>query len=503
LAHEFIAGNCLQDSWVSCGKQSVLGELIFALRCIPPDFPFLGYFAAYNDSQKEKSMADNGQIIIAGLYPHPPIAVPGIGRGREEKCAATMAAMSILSQKIVAAKPQCLVIIAPHSPRDRVAFGIWRGERLAGSLIHFGCPSAAVDLPNNEDFNKLLVKAVKNYGLQSWRVSGDFSEDHSAIVPLWYLVKAGWQGPVSVISLNYPGSGGLDELGLAIAAAAKEYGHPVAFIASGDMSHRLLRNAPAGYHPQAKMFDSEFVELLNRGDYEHVKSIDADLRNLAAEDVVDSTLVAMSATGYRTRGRDVLSYEGPFGVGYTVAVLYDANGEVKEKPYSLDMLLDYARAVVTAEVKGREAPKSPPPMDELARKAGVFVTIYESNGNLRGCMGTIGPTEPNVVRQTEYCAKMAACEDPRFYPIRPEELSGLKFEVGILHEPEPADSEDDLDPKIYGVIISTADGRRALMLPGIEQLDTVEKQLLATRQKAGIGPTEPVTIMRFKVDKIK
>lgn len=448
-------------------------------------------------------MSDEGEIIIAGLFPHPPIAVPGVGKGREDKCAATMAAMKTLAEKIVSAKPKCLVIIAPHSPRDRMAFGVWRGERLAGALVNFGCPSAAVDLPNNEDFNRLLVKSIKARGLQSWRTTGDFSEDHSSIVPLWYLAQAGWTGPISVISLNYPGSGGLEDLGLAVADAAKEYGQPVAFIASGDMSHRLLRNAPAGYHPQAKIFDSEFVELLSRGDYGRMKNFDADLRNLAAEDVVDSTLVAMAATEYSNRGREVLSYEGPFGVGYTVAVIYDANGEETQKTCSLDMLLDYARTVVAAEVKGRESPKAPPAIGELARKAGVFVTLYKPDGNLRGCMGTIGPTEPNVVRQTEYCAKMAACEDPRFYPVRPDELDGLKIEVSVLHEPEPVESKEYLDPKTYGVIISASDGRRALMLPGIEQLDTIDRQLSATRSKAGIGPDEPISIMRFRVDKIK
>jgi len=445
----------------------------------------------------------DGEIIIAGLFPHPPIAVPGVGRGREDTCNQTMTAMQMLAKKIVDAKPQCLVLIAPHSPRDRVAFGIWSGERLAGSLTHFGCPEAAVDLPNNEPFNKLLSKAIKSHNINSWRASGEFSEDHSSIVPLWYLCHAGWSGPITVISLNYPGSGGLEELGLAVADAAKEYGQPVAFIASGDMSHRLLRNAPAGYHPQAKIFDGDFVELLNKGDYEHMKNFDADLRNLAAEDVVDSTLVAMAATGFCTRGRDVLSYEGPFGVGYTVAVLYDKNGNDTPKPCSLSMLLDYARSVVFSAAKGREAPKAPPASGVLARRAGVFVTIYKRDGSLRGCMGTIGPTEPNIVRQTEYCAKMAALEDPRFHPVRADELENLTFEVSVLYEPEPIASKEYLDPKTYGVIISAADGRRALMLPGIEQLDTIDKQLAATRQKAGIGPNETISLMRFKVDKIK
>src|ERR1035438_3099056 len=162
-----------------------------------------------------------------------------------------------------------------------------------------------------------------------WRIAHE-PLDHGALVPLCYLVSAGWNGPTVIVGLNFPGEGGLEELGDAIAAAAKGLGRRTAIIASGDMSHRLLPAAPAGYDPEAHRFDEAFVGLLREGAFGDLTRIDPDLQERAAEDVVDSTRVALAASGHRTAGHhEVLSYEGPFGVGYAVAILFEPQGDRK------------------------------------------------------------------------------------------------------------------------------------------------------------------------------
>jgi aromatic ring-opening dioxygenase LigB subunit len=111
-------------------------------------------------------------------------------------------------------------------------------------------------------------------------------------------------------------------MGQVLAAAAKESGQVWAVLASGDMSHRLIPGAPAGFHPEAKHFDARFVELVAAGRYQDLGTIDANLRELAAEDCVQTTLIAAAAVGWSTRGARFLNYEGPFGVGYSEAVLF-------------------------------------------------------------------------------------------------------------------------------------------------------------------------------------
>jgi len=137
----------------------------------------------------------------------------------------------------------------------------------------------------------------------------------------------------------------------------------------------------------------------------------------------------------------------------------------------------------------------------LAKPAGVFVTIRTRDGELRGCRGTISATCDNVIEETRRMALSSALEDTRFEPVRVQELDNLTYEVSVLHEPEPAESLEEFDPFRYGIIVRNRGGRRALMLPNVEGLDTVQKQYEATCRKGGIDPLGPVELERFQVDK--
>ena len=96
----------------------------------------------------------------------------------------------------------------------------------------------------------------------------------------------------------------------------------------------------------------------------------------------------------------------------------------------------------------------------------------------------------------------AASRDPRFPPVRPDELENLEYSVDILNTPEPIESKDQLDPKKYGVIVESG-FRRGLLLPNLEGVDTVEYQIEICRRKAGIVTDEPVKLFRFEVRRYK
>ena len=134
---------------------------------------------------------------------------------------------------------------------------------------------------------------------------------------------------------------------------------------------------------------------------------------------------------------------------------------------------------------------------EMEKRAGVFVSLH-SRGNLRGCIGTIEPTQPNVAQEIIHNAINAATEDPRFPPVRPNELSELEISVDVLTEPEQVESEDQLDPKRYGVVVRSG-VRRGLLLPDLEGIDTVRQQVDIARRKAWIDPGEKVELYRFEV----
>lgn len=163
-------------------------------------------------------------------------------------------------------------------------------------------------------------------------------------------------------------------------------------------------------------------------------------------------------------------------------------------------LVQLARRTIEAFVRnGRriEPPEELTP--EMQRRAGVFVSLHR-HGQLRGCIGTIAPTQPNVAYEVIQNAISAATRDPRFPPVGPNELEDLEISVDILGEPEPVSSWEELDPKVYGVIVERG-MRRGLLLPDLEGVDTVQDQVAIALRKAGIHPSEPYRLYRFRVER--
>jgi len=165
-------------------------------------------------------------------------------------------------------------------------------------------------------------------------------------------------------------------------------------------------------------------------------------------------------------------------------------------------LVKLARDTIDAYVKTGKTISIPSYLtDEMKRMAGVFVSI-KKHGDLRGCIGTFSPTQPNIAAEVIQNAISAATRDPRFPPITPEELDSLDISVDILTEPEKIASPDELDPKRYGVIV-TKGWKKGLLLPDIEGVDTVEEQIYIAKRKAGISPDEEVKLQRFEVKRYK
>ena len=149
--------------------------------------------------------------------------------------------------------------------------------------------------------------------------------------------------------------------------------------------------------------------------------------------------------------------------------------------------------VTRGEVIGPPTKLSP----EMKKRAGVFVSLHR-RGELRGCIGTIDPVQDNVAEEIIRNAISASTEDPRFSPLQPRELEDLEISVDVLTVPEPIESEDQLDPRRYGVIVRKG-AKRGLLLPDLQGVDTAAQQVEIARRKAWIGTEEPVKLFRFEV----
>ncbi|GAB4252319.1 MAG: AmmeMemoRadiSam system protein A [Thermoleophilia bacterium] len=165
-----------------------------------------------------------------------------------------------------------------------------------------------------------------------------------------------------------------------------------------------------------------------------------------------------------------------------------------------DPVVALARRAVEAYVRQGIFVTPSLPADVEPARAGVFVSLHSEDGSLRGCIGTFLPTKDTLAEEIVSNAVAAATRDPRFFPVRPEELGGLQVSVDVLEPPEEVKGPEDLDPKRYGIIVRAEDGRQALLLPDLEGVDTVDTQIRLTCRKGRIDPDrDRYRLYRFQV----
>ena len=190
--------------------------------------------------------ARDAGVSCAVLMCHAPIVVPDIAGSRAGLCARTSDAMARAAQRLCRHEPDVLVVISPHAPRDRTRFGVVEDASVTGTFATFGWPEIGVELPGAPEAARVLREVAEAHGIGTRRARGDML-DHGALVPLYFVHAAGFRGRTLVLALPFPGTDGERAMGRAIAAAAVRLGQRFCVLASGDMSHRLSPESPAGW----------------------------------------------------------------------------------------------------------------------------------------------------------------------------------------------------------------------------------------------------------------
>ncbi len=160
------------------------------------------------------------------------------------------------------------------------------------------------------------------------------------------------------------------------------------------------------------------------------------------------------------------------------------------------------QAIETYLATGQSILPPTPIPEEMAEPGAVFVSLHLASGELRGCRGTITPTEPTLAEAIIKTAISSATDDPRFPPMVLAEMEGLKIKVDVLSPMEPVSDISELDEKIYGILIQSGQ-RRAVLLPDIDVVKSVPHQLELVRRKADLAPDEPADLYRFTVTRYK
>jgi AmmeMemoRadiSam system protein A/AmmeMemoRadiSam system protein B len=412
-----------------------------------------------------------------------------------------------LTERVINSGAETVILMSPHAPLEPDAFVAYDGPQLHADFAHFRAPTATAHAELDEELLKEITDAAAEAAFEVMRIRGDL--DHGTAVPLYFLQRHGWHGRVVALGYSFLSNDDHLRFGGCIRAAIDKVGRRVAFIASGDLSHRLKPGAPAGYNPRAHRFDEEVVDAIRSNSTRRIVTIDQELRRSAGECGYRSMLVAIGVAQELESRCEVISYEAPFGVGYMVAQLRAAGGAdilSAQRAQSLvgAELPALARQAIETFVATGKVISAPEKLSELlTQRAACFVSIKTLEGDLRGCVGTIEPEKNTLAEELIANAISAASSDPRFPPVRPDELPNLKYSVDVLSQPELV-RIDDLDPHIYGVIVEDLDGvGRGLLLPNLEGIDTAAKQVEIASRKAGIPPGAEVKLRRFRADRYK
>jgi aromatic ring-opening dioxygenase LigB subunit len=199
-------------------------------------------------------------IKFACISPHPPIILPTVGSETDRaQVKKTIRALEKLGKQLTKVKPDCLLVSSPHPD--------W-GFNVP---LHF----LAKDVRGIE---------IKAHLTDSSSPQVHFNRGKELIKNLGYIKKLAW-------------------------------------IASGDMSHRLKKDGPYGLHPSGPKFDREFIKRLKKKDVPGILNLNPRLAEEAGECGLRSFCMLLGALEEaKIKWRpEVLSYEGPFGVGYLVA----------------------------------------------------------------------------------------------------------------------------------------------------------------------------------------
>ena len=458
-------------------------------------------------------MAVKGAVMV----PHPPVIIPEIGHGEEQKIRETSDSYRKAAAKIAGWKPETVVVISPHSVMYADYFHISPGTGAQGDFGQFRASQVKFQVDYDTEFVKVLAREAEARDIPAGTLGEREKRlDHGTMVPLYFLdrymqdyrlVRVGLSGlPFTV---HY-------ELGECIRKTAELLDRDVVIIGSGDLSHKLKEDGPYGFQKEGPEYDERIMDVMGRGAFGELFDFSEDFCDKAAECGHRSfTIMAGALDGLKVK-TERLSHQGTFGVGYGICI-YEVTGSDPQRYFleqyrraqreaaerrkaSEDSYVQLARKTVETYVRTGKKLRVPEglPEEMYSRRAGVFVSLKEE-GRLRGCIGTIAPVRGSIAEEIIENGISAAAKDPRFHAVEPEELDRLEYSVDVLGETEKIDSPEKLDVKRYGVVVSRG-YRRGLLLPDLEGVDTVEEQIEIAKRKAGIPEdAEDIRLERFEV----
>jgi len=259
-------------------------------------------------------------LSFAAFLPHPPIIIPTIGRDEDlKKVKKTISAMNLIGQEFRSQNIETAFLVSPHGPLDPYRMIINVAPNLQGHFRIFGDSQTNLKFKNDLNLLKALATQLEKESFPFLLIDEAFL-DHGALVPLYYLSEnRSLQFRLIPLSYSLLDREKHFQFGEIIGRIINDSPKRIAFIASGDLSHRITPEAPAGFSPKGKIFDETIVSLLKNKKTKEILNLDEDFVEEAGQCGYRSLLILLGVLNHFDWQLEILSYEAPFGVGYLVA----------------------------------------------------------------------------------------------------------------------------------------------------------------------------------------
>lgn len=472
------------------------------------------------------------------LLPHAPVFIESVGGAQSKTVEKSVEAYKKVAKEIAQIAPDLIIVISPHGPVFTDAISLYDLDDYIGNFKAFGDFESKYKFHKDELILREIYEKSENVGGRFYPLKPkEFKKfqfktelDHGVLVPLHFISQA--YSEFKLLAMSY-GTLSYSELmrnGEIIRDVVAHSGKKTVIIASGDMSHALKSDGPYTYHEDGVLFDKAMCEYtIHQQPYEILRLASNTISH-ASECGLRSLAILLGCMNHLKIKSELLSYEGPFGVGYLFASYNIISHSIKDEIEAFDAfnnqrnlkqrqdehdVVKIARITIENYIKEHKSPKMTYTsknviiQDEkysgevieklLSGQYGTFVSL-KRDGNLRGCIGTILPTQKNGIEEIIKNAISACSKDYRFEPLEVDELSDLTINVDILSPLSIVENATMLDPKKFGVIVSHGN-QMGVLLPDIEGIKTVDEQLTIASNKGGFRVDEIDKIERFTVER--
>lgn len=263
-------------------------------------------------------------IILGAIAPHSPLLVPRIGKEKRNELEATIRAYEALGERIYALGIETIILISPHAPTYADAFSANISESYMGTVKAFGDHETAVRFPSDILVLDRIQRSIRSRTDIAFKLTTSEELDYGSTIPLLLLQRTIANVQIVPISPSQLNARAHIDFGKALKDTLHENNKRIAIIASADLSHKLNKDAPAGFSVEGPAFDATMRSKIATMDIEGILSMDPEAIEAAGQCGHRPILILLGILEGMNVDVTELCYEAPFGVGYLTAMIEPA-----------------------------------------------------------------------------------------------------------------------------------------------------------------------------------